>query len=167
MLQFTGSGIPMLQEMAKMYGKTTEEINAMVSAGKIGFEDVRKVIENMTNEGGQFHNLMQEQSKTITGLISNLGDALDTMFNDIGKSSEGMITGVLQGTISLVENYEKIIDILVALTVTYGAYKAALILTAAAQRTNMVVMREAVLQKALALKMGKAVSYTHLRAHET
>ena len=52
MLQFTGSGIPMLQEMAKMYGKTTEEINAMVSAGKIGFEDVRKVIENMTNEGG-------------------------------------------------------------------------------------------------------------------
>ena len=158
MLQFTGSGIPMLQEMAKMYGKTTEEINAMVSAGKIGFEDVRKVIENMTNEGGQFHNLMQEQSKTITGLISNLGDALDTMFNDIGKSSEGMITGVLQGTISLVENYEKIIDILVALTATYGAYKAALILTAAAQRTNMVVMREAVLQKALALKMGKELT---------
>ena len=134
MLQFTGSGIPMLQEMAKMYGKTTEEINAMVSAGKIGFSDVKKVIENMTNEGGQFHNLMQEQSKTISGLISNLGDAIDTMFNDIGKSSEGMIAGVLQGTISLVENYEKVLDILIPLVATYGAYKAALIVTAALQK---------------------------------
>lgn len=137
MLQFTGSGIPMLQEMAKMYGKTTEEINAMVSAGKIGFEDVRKVIENMTNEGGQFHNLMQEQSKTISGLISNLGDAIDTMFNDIGKSSEGMIAGVLQGTISLVENYEKVLDILIPLVATYGTYKAALIVTAALQKASV------------------------------
>lgn len=158
MLQFTSSGIPVLQEMAKMYGKTTEEINEMVSAGKIGFEDVKKVIEGMTNEGGQFYNLMQEQSKTITGLISNLGDALDTMFNDIGKSQEGIISNVLQGTISLVENYQKVLDILVPLVATYGAYKAAIMLTVAAQRVNMVVMREAVLQKALALKIGKELT---------
>jgi len=137
MLQFTGSGIPMLQEMAKMYGKTTEEINAMVSAGKIGFEDVRKVIENMTNEGGQFYNLMQESSKTITGLISNLGDAIDTMFNEIGKSQEGVIAGVLQGTISLVENYQKVLNILVPLVATYGAYKAALIVTTALQKASV------------------------------
>lgn len=137
MLQFTGSGIPILQEMAKMYGKTTEEINAMVSAGKIGFEDVRKVIENMTNEGGQFYNLMQESSKTITGLISNLGDAIDTMFNEIGKSQEGVIAGVLQGTISLVENYQKVLNILVPLVATYGAYKAALIVTAALQKASV------------------------------
>lgn len=134
MLQFTSSGIPVLQEMSKIYGKTTEEINSMVSAGKIGFEDVRKVIENMTNEGGQFYNLMQEQSKTITGLISNLGDALDTMFNDIGKSQEGIIAGVLQGTISLVENYQKVLDILIPLIAAYGAYKTAIIVVAAAQK---------------------------------
>ena len=158
MLQFTSSGIPVLQELANMYGKTTEEINKMVSDGKIGFEDVRKVIENMTNEGGKFYNLMQEQSKTITGLISNLGDALDTMFNDIGKSQEGIISDVLKGTISLVENYQKVLDILIPLVATYGAYKAALMLTVAAQRINMVVMREAVLQKALALKFGKELT---------
>lgn len=139
MLQFTSSGIPVLQEMAKMYGKTTEEINEMVSAGKIGFEDVKKVIEGMTNEGGQFYNLMQEQSKTITGLISNLGDALDTMFNDIGKSQEGVIAGVLQGTISLVENYQKVLDILIPLVATYGAYRAALIATAAIEKVQATI----------------------------
>lgn len=134
MLQFTGSGIPLLQEMAKMYGKTTEEINAMVTAGKVGFEDVKKVIEGMTNSGGQFYNLMEEQSKTITGLISNLGDAFDTMFNDIGKSQEGVITNALKGTILLVENYEKVGKILVGLVATYGAYKAAVIAAAAVQK---------------------------------
>lgn len=139
MLQFTGSGIPVLQELAKMYGKTTEEINAMVSAGKIGFEDVKKVIENMTNAGGQFYNLMENQSKTITGLISNLGDAIDTMFNDIGKSQEGVISSVLQSTISLVENYQKVLDILIPMVAAYGAYKAALIATAAIQRVQTTI----------------------------
>lgn len=139
MLQFTSSGIPVLQEMAKMYGKTTEEINAMVTAGKIGFEDVKKVIEGMTNEGGQFYNLMQEQSKTISGLISNLGDAIDSMFNNMGKSSEGIITGVLKGTISLVDNYQKVLDILIPLIAAYGAYKAALIATAAIQKVQTTV----------------------------
>lgn len=139
MLQFTSSGIPVLQEMAKMYGKTTEEINAMVTAGKIGFEDVKKVIEGMTNEGGQFYNLMQEQSKTISGLISNLGDAIDTMFNNMGKSSQNVITGALQGTISLVENYQKVLDILIPLVAAYGTYKAALIAVAAAQKVQATI----------------------------
>lgn len=134
MLQFTSSGIPVLQEMADMYGVSTEEINKMVSAGKIGFEDVKKVIERMTNAGGQFYNLMQEQSKTITGLVSNLGDAIQTMFNELGKSQEGVITDILKGTISLVENYQKVLDILIPLVATYGTYKVALIATAAAQK---------------------------------
>lgn len=158
MLQFTSSGIPMLQEMAKMYGVTTEEINAMVTAGKIGFEDVKKAIESMTNEGGQFYNLMENQSKTITGLISNLGDAIDTMFNDIGKSSQGMIASVLQGTISLVENYDIVLGLLIKLVAVYGSYKAALMLVSAAQRANMVVLREAVLQKKLALMYGRQLT---------
>lgn len=56
------------------------------------------------------------------------------MFNDLGKSQEGVITGVLKGTISLVENYQKVLDILIPLVSAYGAYKATLILTAAAQK---------------------------------
>lgn len=133
MLQFTSSGIPVLQEMAKMYGKTTEEINAMVSAGKIGFKDVEKVFVGMTDQGGKFYNLMQEQSKTINGQISNLSDAIDMMFNNIGKSQEGVINSAISGAAYLVENYEKILKILVPLVATYGAYKASLMAVAAVQ----------------------------------
>lgn len=133
-MQFQSRGIDLAGELATQLGKTRAEISQMVTEGKIGFPEVQKAIENMTNEGGKFHNLMQEQSKTITGLISNLGDAIDMMFNDIGKSQEGVITSVLQGTISLVENYQKVLDILIPLVAAYGAYKTALILTAAAQK---------------------------------
>lgn len=137
MLQFQSSGIPVLQGLADMYGKTTSEINDMVTAGKIGFEDVRKVIEQMTNEGGKFYNLMENQSKTITGQISNLGDALDMMFNNIGQANEGIISDVISGATYIVENYEKILDILKILIATYGTYKASLIAVAAAQKISV------------------------------
>lgn len=133
-MQFQSRGIDLAGELATQLGKTRAEISQMVTEGKIGFPEVQKAIESMTNEGGKFHNLMQEQSKTIPGLISNLGDALDMMVNDLGKSQEGVITGVLKGTISLVENYQKVLDILIPLVSAYGAYKATLILTAAAQK---------------------------------
>lgn len=125
MLQFTNSGIPLLDELAKMYGKTTAEINEMVSAGKIGFSDVEKVIKKMTDAGGQFDNLMAKQSTTITGQMSNIKDAIDVMFNEIGKSSEGFINTALSGVSSLVENYEKIGKAIAILIATYGAEKAA------------------------------------------
>lgn len=136
-MQFQSRGIDLAGELATQLGKTRAEINQMVTEGKIGFPEVQKAIESMTNEGGKFYNLMQESSKTITGLISNLGDAIDTMFNEIGKSQEGVIAGVLQGTISLVENYEKVLNILIPLVATYGVYKAALIVTAALQKASV------------------------------
>ena len=73
--QFMGRGIPLVQELAKELGKTETEINNMVTAGQIGFPEVQKVIENLTNEGGMFFGLMEEQSKSLTGQISNLEDA--------------------------------------------------------------------------------------------
>lgn len=139
MLQFQSSGIPVLQELSKMYGKTTSEINDMVTAGKIGFDDIKKVFEGMTNEGGKFYALMEGQSKTIIGQISNLGDAIDMMFNEIGQANEGIISDAISGASYLVENYEKILKILKVLIATYGAYKASLIAVAAAQKLSITI----------------------------
>lgn len=135
-MQFQSRGIDLAGELATQLGKTRAEISQMVTEGKIGFPEVQKAIESMTNEGGKFHNLMQEQSKTITGLISNLGDALDMMFNDLGKSQEGIIAGALKGTISLVENYNQVLDIVAQLVVAYGTYKVALVVLTATERVH-------------------------------
>lgn len=131
--QFTGRGIPMIRELAKVFGVAEGEVKSLVEAGKVGFPEVQKVIQNLTNEGGMFYNLMQEQSKTITGQISNIEDAISTMFNEIGKANEGIINDALSGVSYLVENYEKVGRILLEIVGTYGAYRTALMVTNALQ----------------------------------
>ena len=125
--QFMGRGIPLIQELSKELGKTTDEINQMVTDGKIGFPEVQRVIENLTNEGGMFYNLMEAQSKTLTGQISNLEDAWASMLNNIGKETEGALSAGIEFAATLVENYETILKVLKTLIITYGAYKAAVI----------------------------------------
>lgn len=132
--QFMGRGIPLADELAKQFGVTKDQVGELVTAGRVGFPEVQKAIEAMTNEGGKFHNLMEEQSKTITGQISNLEDAWATMLNNIGKSSEGAINTALDGAAYLIENYESVLKVIGLLITAYGSYKAAIIVTATAQK---------------------------------
>lgn len=127
--QFTEAGIPMIAELATKFGKTEAEITKMVSAGKIGFKDVQDVLFSLTNEGGMFYNLMEKQSASLSGKIANLGDTWDQMLNKIGESNEGLLNDAIEGVTKLVENYEEVIKVLQVLIVTYGAYRAALIVT--------------------------------------
>lgn len=131
--QFMGRGIPMAEELAKIFGVTKNEVAELVSAGKVGSAEVQKAIENMTNSGGRFGGLMEAQSHTITGQISNIEDAVDMMYNDIGKQSEGAINTALAGVSFLIENYKTVGGTLASLVGSYGAYKAALMAIAAIQ----------------------------------
>lgn len=156
--QFTGRGIPMIKLLAEQFNVAESEVKGLVEAGKVGFPEVQKAIEQLTDEGGMFFNLMAEQSKTISGKISNLGDAFDSMFNDIGRASQDYITGGLDLAISLVENYKDVGRILMELVAAYGLYKAVLIATTAAQRINKQVMAEAAVQKKLAAAANVTLS---------
>lgn len=131
--QFTGRGIPMIRELAKQFNVAENKVRGLIEAGKVGFPEVQKVIMSLTNEGGIFYNLMQEQSKTITGQISNIEDAIATMFNEIGKANEGIINDALSGVSYLVENYEKVGRVLLEIVGTYGAYRTALMVTSSLQ----------------------------------
>lgn len=123
--QFTGRGIPMIAELAKQFGVTEGEVKGLVEAGKVGFPEVQRVMESLTSEGGQFFNLMENQSKTISGQISNLQDNFSSILNEIGKQAEGLITDVIGGAASALEHYKEIGSILAALATTYGVTKAA------------------------------------------
>lgn len=130
---FAVAGVPLLGELAKNLGKTEEAITAMVSAGKIGYEDVKKAFESMSGAGGRFDDLMAKQSKTMTGQISNLKDSVARMFDEIGQSQEGTFATVMRTLNWTVEHYQTFLDILKTIVVTYGAYRAAIALTAALQ----------------------------------
>lgn len=123
--QFMGRGIPMAEELAKQFGVTKDKVGELVTAGKVGAEEVKKAIRSMTDEGGKFGGLMDAQSKTISGQIANIEDAVDMMFNNIGKQQEGIINGALGVVSDLVESYEQVGKAIAGVVATYGTYKAA------------------------------------------
>lgn len=132
--QFAGRGIPIYKELAKVLGVAEDQVNNLVTSGKVGFAEVEQAFKNMTAAGSMFGGLMEAQSQTIQGELERLGDATEQMFNEIGKGTEGAISKIIQGTSIVVENYRVVLDILAGLVVTYGAYRAALIATAAVQQ---------------------------------
>lgn len=163
--QFTGRGIPMIRELAKELGVAENEVKALVAEGKVGFPEVQKVIENLTNSGGMFYNLMEEQSKTITGKISNMEDAISVMLNEIGQANESTINSILETGVSAIENYEAIGATIQELIVTYGLYKAAVISVAATKNavTTIKATGEAEeLSKLLTVEQQAAISKENL-----
>lgn len=158
MRQFMGRGIPMAEEIAKVMGVAEQEVAGLVTAGKVTADVFKKAIDGMAAEGGKFGGLMEAQSKTITGQISNIEDAVAMMFNKMGQQSEGVINTALSGVSYLVENYQEVGRQIGALVTAYGAYKAALITLTAVQRMNMTVLRQAVLAKQKAAAEGIALS---------
>lgn len=126
--QFAGRGIPIYEELAKVIGVSKDEVSALITEGKVGFAEVEQAFKNMTSSSGVYYNLMQEQSKSLTGMISNLGDAWDSALNKIGQENQDVFATGIQGAITLVENYDEILRILQAITIAYGSYKAAIVL---------------------------------------
>lgn len=155
--QFQGRGIPIADELAKQFGVTKDAVGELVTAGKVGFPEVEKAIKAMTDEGGKFNNLMAKQSKTITGQISNLEDAIDQMLNNIGQASEGAISRTIGAASALVENYQKVGEVVSGLVITYGAYKA-VVMTASAINTAVAKAEKATLVELLAVKGADAAA---------
>ena len=150
------AGIPIIAELSKVVGKSETEIKDMVSAGKIGFPEVQAVIKNMTNEGGLFFNLMAEQSKSLGGQISNLGDSFDQMLNEIGKASEGYISGAIQGVSFLVENYQTLGKVIAGLIATYGTYRTAVLVNIALTKGWSIATKEDAIAKGIQTAATKA-----------
>lgn len=136
MLQFMNAGVPIVAELAKHMGVAESEVSDLVAKGKVGFNDLKAVISNLSDEGGMFYNLMEKQSASLTGRLSNLGDSWDQMLNKIGESNEGILYAGIDGLNSLVENYETVLDVLKAIVVTYGAYKGAVVLLHMAEKAR-------------------------------
>ena len=152
--QFLGRGIPLADELAKQFGKNKSEVKKLVEEGKIGFPEVQKAIEALTNEGSKFGGLMEAQSKTIKGQKSNIEDAWEQMMNEIGRSQEENISGALDITGKLIENWKTIGKVLLYVISIYGAYRAATMLAAIATRINAAAAQNMAYQQKLAAMQG-------------
>lgn len=137
--QFQSRGIDMTGELAKQFGVAKEKVGELVTAGKVGADAVKQAIVSMTSEGGKFAGLMEKQSHTITGQISNIEDAIDTMFDKIGEKNEGVINTGLGAVSYLVEHWETVGKVVLEVAVVYGTYKGALLAVYAAHKAQAIL----------------------------
>lgn len=124
LMQFTGRGIPLTEELAKQFGVTKDKVSELVTAGKVGFPEVKKAIESLTNEGGKFGGLMEKQSHSITGQISNIQDTIEMAINDLGTQTEGLMNDALDITSTVIEHWKEIGEVVLAAASAIGLYKA-------------------------------------------
>lgn len=84
--QLTGRGIPVIQEFAKQFGVSTDQVRQLVENGKIGFPQLQQALVSMTSEGGKFAGLTKAQSTTLSGLFSTLKDNASLALKDVGQA---------------------------------------------------------------------------------
>ena len=137
LMQMINAGFNPLGEMAKATGKSIGELKDEMSQGAITAEMVAEAFKSATSEGGMFYGMLEKQSEGIEGAISNLEGAWEDALNSIGERTQGIIVTSLKGATTLVENYDKLISVILGVASAYGTYKAALMATVAIDQAKM------------------------------
>ena len=134
--QFMGRGVPLAEELGKILHQNTTEVQESVSKGKVTSDIFKEAITNMTQAGGRFGGLMEQQSKTLEGQWSNIGDSVQQAFNEIGKKSEGVFSSGLSIISAMVENWQEVIKVIGVATIAVGSYRASLMAAASIRKAE-------------------------------
>lgn len=137
--QMINAGFNPLQQISEKTGKSIATLKDEMSKGAISAEMVQQAFIDATSAGGRFYQMSENASKEINGQLSMMNDAIDTVFNELGEKSEGVIMDGIQMTTSLIENYETVGKVLAGLVVTYGTYRTAVMLVTAAESKHTLV----------------------------
>jgi len=84
-LQMINQGFNPLNEIAKRTGESMSDLRSRMSKGNVSFEEVRQAFEDATSAGGQFFQMNDKQSKTLSGLWSTLQDETSSALQMIGE----------------------------------------------------------------------------------
>ena len=100
---FLEAGVPILDELSSMYDTTTQEMFKMISEGKIGFTDVNQALINLTTGTGKYAGMVEEQAKTLSGLLSTLKDNFSLLGMEIMQTVMPQIKAFSEKLLGLVQ----------------------------------------------------------------
>lgn len=128
--QFANSGIPLVKELARSYTElegrvvSVSDVYDRMKHKMISYEDVMRVINDMTNEGGRFFDFQAKASETLKVQLANLTLAWNNMLNEMGASNQSLIELPIKGLKELFlawREIDKIIyDVLIPLGIVKG-----------------------------------------------
>ena len=125
LLQMINAGFNPLEEISRKTGKSVSELREEMSKGAISSQQVTEAFISATEEGGRFHGMLKAQSQGLAGSFAKLKGAMNGMYNELGKESEGAIKGAVDLAASLAGNYQDVALALASVVAGYGAVKGA------------------------------------------
>lgn len=134
LMQMINAGFNPLATISEKTGKSIGVLKDEMSKGAISADMVRQAFIDATSEGGKFHGMLEEQSKTLKGAYSNLEGAISDMLNSIGEKTDGVFKAAIDMSTMLAKNYEKVGTAIIGLIGTYGTYKAAVMTVTAVEK---------------------------------
>lgn len=162
LLQMINAGFNPLQVISEKTGKSIGQLKDEMEKGAISTKMVQEAFHAAASEGGQFNGMLEAQSKTLKGAISNLEGAWQYMLNDIGEAQEGLIVGSIDMAQSIIANYKQVGQIIMGLITTYGIYKAAVVTAIAAEKLHIETLTIAKVRIAVVEKVQAALNATML-----
>lgn len=139
--QFTEAGLNIAGELASYFSElrgkmiSVGDVMDMVTKRMVKFEDVEEVFRRVTSEGGLFYDMQKKQSESLYGQLQRITDAYNIMLNEIGKSNQGIISGVLQSIRWAINNWRIFVNILSGAGIAMATYAAKTMIAAAANGT--------------------------------
>ena len=125
LLQMISAGFNPLEEISRQTGKSMAELREEMSKGAISSQQVTEAFISVTEEGGRFHGMLKAQSQGLAGSFAKLKGAMNGMYNELGKESEGAIKGAVDLAASLARNYQDVALALASVAAGYGVVKGA------------------------------------------
>lgn len=126
-----------------------KEMGEEAQGSTISFEQLNRVLDHVTGEGGMFHNLMGEQMSNISAEQGQLEDTLDAMYNELGEkyqdtivnwyrmnteiadnfvdSTSTIMDAAASGADFLIAHYKEIGSVMLRLIAVYGEWRATMI----------------------------------------
>lgn len=162
LLQMINAGFNPLQVISEKTGKSIGELKDEMSKGAISTKMVQEAFHAAASEGGQFNGMLEQQSKTMKGALSNLEGAWQYMLNDIGEAQEGFIVDSIDAAQKLIANYKQVGQIIMGLITTYGTYRTAVMVATVAEKGHSITMIAARAQILLTQKAQALLNATML-----
>lgn len=144
LLQMINAGFNPLTEISAKTGKSVGVLKEEMSKGAISADMVADAFKSASAEGGKFGGMLDKQSKTINGAISNMKSAWQDALNAIGEEGDDVFADIINLGTEAIKNFETLGGVILTAAAAWGTYKAALMATEAYKR--LMAESEAVLE---------------------
>ncbi len=127
LLQLINGGFNPLKVMSEQTGKSMAQLKKDMEEGRISADDVTKAMQSATQEGGLYYGMMDKQSQTLGGQLSNLEDSFIKVQQSIGAVVGQAMQPLIYVIQRVTDGLTNFSPVLTGIVGTVGTFTAALV----------------------------------------